>query len=167
VSGKNRDQRRKDKLAKRAKHERERQRDLVLPYDGKKYQAPEWAPHVSEVEIAVYEAIVQSGKRLTNDQTKEAFETLVRHLRDGHPARLPEGTPDVVLAPGTEVEFLVWNIRRRWAIALSKYGLVSSDDLIGILRTLLNSIVVHEWNTGPDLGYVAYIYKFLRDSPLV
>jgi hypothetical protein len=162
VSGKSRDQKRKDKLAKRARNERERQREQVLPYEGKKYQAPEWVPYVEPTERAVYEAIVQSGKRITNDQARTAFETLVRHLRAGEPARLPEDAPAVVLTAGTEVEFLLWNMRRHWGLAFDKHGPIGADDLIGILRTLLHSSAVHEWNTGPDLGYVSFLYKFFR-----
>ncbi len=164
--GKSRDQKRKDKLAKRTQKDWERQRDAILPYDGTKYQAPEWVPQVSQTELAVYEAIVASGRRLTNDQVKTAFETLVRHLRDGQPALLPEGSPEVTFEAGAEVEFLVWNIRRHWGIAVERYGPVKTEDLIGILRTLLYSIEAHAWNTGRSLGYVAFLYKFIRDGGL-
>jgi hypothetical protein len=57
----------------------------------------------------------------------------------------------------------VWNIRRRWGIAFEQSGPVGSDDLIGILRTLLYSIIAREWHTGPDLGYVAFLAKFFGD----
>jgi hypothetical protein len=166
MSGKSRDQKRKDRLAKRTTKNREHQRDEIRPYEGTKYQADEWIPHVSETELAIYETIVQSGRRLTNDQVKAAFHTLIRHLRDGQPALLPEGTPGVTFAAGSEVEFLVWNIRRHWGILVEHEGPVRTDDLIGILRTLLYSIEAHAWNTGPSRGYVAFLYSFIKDGGL-
>src|SRR5262249_19283838 len=34
---------------------------------------------------------------------------------------------------------------------------VATEDLVGILRTLLNSIEAHGWNTGAGRGYVSFL----------
>lgn len=153
------DQKRKAKLAKRAKRQPSHEPE---PYSGRKYQADRWVPHVYQTELAVYETIKLSNRRLTNDQVKAAFVGLIYHLRAGQPPLLPEGEPDRSLAPGSEVEFLTWNIRRHWGVLFREEGPVSPDDLIGILRTLLYSIEAHAWNKGPDRGYVRFLESFLE-----
>ena len=52
------DQRRKDKLAKRARKEREQHANEILPYEGATYQAGRWVPHVYATELAIYETIL-------------------------------------------------------------------------------------------------------------
>jgi hypothetical protein len=155
-----RDQKRKAKLAKKA--ERQSQSDRITPYEGKKYQAPEWVPHVSETELAIYETIKLSNRTLKNEQVRTVFITLIKSLRTGEPALLPEDAPVVSYAPGNEVDYLIWNIRRHWRLLVAKVGPVSPDDLIGILRTLLYSIEAHAWNTGSHRGYVAFLEGFLE-----
>src|SRR5262249_918875 len=91
-----RDQKRKAKLAERAHH----QADAPTPYSGRKYQAEHWTPHVYATEMAVFEAIQLSGKRLTNDQVREAFVQLIRHLRAGQPPLLPADAPEVPFQSG-------------------------------------------------------------------
>jgi hypothetical protein len=157
-----RDQKRKAKLAERAKRHAPSGPE---PYEGTKYQAEGWTPHVYRTELPVYEAIVLSQRRLTNEQVREAFVRLIAHLRAGEHALLPEDAPEVPFAPGGEVEFLIWNIRRHWRELVKEQGPVATADLIGILRTLLHSIEAHAWNTGPEHGYVAFLYDFLRRMP--
>ena len=119
-------------------------------------------PHVYQTELAIYEAIVLSGRRLTNEQVRAALVWLIKHLRSGQPAPLAEDEPEVAFAVGNEVEFLVWNIRQHWGILFQEQGPVRDDDLVGILRTLLNSIVAHAWQTGPSRGYVAFLDGFMQ-----
>jgi hypothetical protein len=163
MSTKSRDQRRKEKLAERSKRARERPEDASQPYAGTKYQAERWVPYVLETEQAVYEAILVSGRRLSNDQVQAAFTSLIQHLRDGQPPLLGDDPIDVPFAAGAEVEFLVYNIRRHWAVVFERAGFVNTEDLIGILRTLLHSMKAHAWNTGRDRGYVAFLYKFMSE----
>jgi hypothetical protein len=154
-----RDQKRKAKLAKRAQKQAPTE---PLPYSGRKYQAEGWVPHVYQTERAIYEAIVLSKRRLTNAQVKAALVQLIGQLREGLPALLPEDAPEVSFAAGSEVEFLVWNIRRHWRMLFQEEGPVSSHDLVGILRTLLHSIEARAWHTGPDRGYVAFLESFMQ-----
>jgi hypothetical protein len=154
-----RDQKRKAKLTERAK---QHDRANPQPYTGTKYQADRWVPHVYRTERAVYEAIVQSQGRLTNEQVREAFVRLINHLRAGHAAPLPADDSAPPFTAGGEVEFLVGNIRRHWRLLFEEQGPVAHQDLIGILRTLLNSIQAHAWHTGPSRGYVAFLSDFMR-----
>jgi hypothetical protein len=119
-------------------------------------------PYVFRTELPIYEAIVLSHRTLTNAQVRDALVKLIEHLRAGHPALLSEDAPDVPFAPGNEVEYLVWNIRRHWRLLMAAQGPVAVTDLIGILRTLLNSIEAHAWNTGIDRGYVVFLYDFMQ-----
>jgi hypothetical protein len=153
------DQKRKAKLAKRAAR-----RPVVdlTPYAGKKYQQDRWVPHVYQTELAVYETIHASGHLLTNDHVKAAFVQLIKHLGSGQPALLAEGDPDVLYAPGREVEYLIWNIRRHWGLLFAERGPVRDQDLIGILRTLLHSIKAQAWHSGPDRGYVHFLEHFIQ-----
>jgi hypothetical protein len=156
------DQKRKAKLAKRA----EKQESTgVTPYSGRTYQSSAWTPHVYATESAIYEGIVQSQRRLTNEQVGKALVQLVLGLRKGLSPIPTEGEPEVPFAEGNEVAFLVWNIRRHWGLLFQERGPVATDDLIGILRTLLNSIEAHAWNTGPRLGYVDFLWKFMHGEP--
>jgi len=161
-----RQQKRQATLAKRARKERTRKRQSAepLPYSGRKYQTDQWVPHIYQTECAIYEVIMLSGRRLTNDQTKQALVQLINQLRSGVSPVLPEGEPEVPFAPGQEVEFLVRNIRRHWRKLLNEQGPVSTSDLIGILRTLLHSIEARAWHTGRNRGYVDFLVSFMRSA---
>src|SRR2546423_2789022 len=108
-----RDQKRKAKLAERNRRQAPAE---PLAYHGTKYQADRWVPHVFATEKAVYEAIKLSQGHLTNEQVKTAFVQLIEQIRSGLPGPLPDGEADVIFAPGKEVEYLIWNIRRHWRI---------------------------------------------------
>jgi hypothetical protein len=151
------------KLAKRARKERSSKSaaSTPTPYSGRKYQTDRWAPHVYQTELAIYETIALSGRRLTNAHVKLALAQLINDLRRGVPPAQQDGEPEVPFIAGQEVEFLVWNIRRHWRQLFEDEGPVSRDDLVGILRTLLHSIEAHAWNTGPHRGYVDYLVSFL------
>ena len=156
-----RDQKRKSKLAERA---RKKAKSQPLAYSGTEYQKPEWTQHVYQTEKAVHETIALSRHALTNGQVEEAFVRLIGHLRAGEPALLADDAPEVPFAPGSEADHLAWNIRRRWGILTKSVGPVATEDLVGILRTLLNSIKAHAWNTGPEKGYVEFIWRFLSGA---
>lgn len=158
------DQKRKAKLAARARKQRN-SADLT-PYEGTKYQSSRWMPYVHSTEQGVFETIQLSQHRLTNKQVKEAFRTLIKQLHEGTSPVLAEDEPEMEFAKGDEVQFLVWAIRRHWTELFETQKPAGSADLIGILRTLLNSIDAHAWNTGPNKGYVAYLDSFMRRTGL-
>ncbi|MFL5338634.1 MAG: hypothetical protein ACJ8F7_00570 [Gemmataceae bacterium] len=157
-----RDQKRKANLKAEAKNQRVAK---VAPYEGRKYQSDVWTPYVYEVEVGIYDTIELSRRTLTNATLKAVLIDLVKRLRQGLPAALADSEPDLAYSKETEHEYLVWVIRRQWRSALEKYGAASPDDLIGILRTLLNSIEAHRWNTGEARGYVDFLVKFMKGQP--
>ena len=77
---------------------------------------------------------------------------------------LPEDDEGAVFAPGREIDYLIWTIRRSWGVLFRKYGPTDTADLIGILGTLLNSIEAHAWNTGASKGYVAFLVSFMESE---
>ena len=119
---------------RKAQRAKELSRLPVTPYEGAKYRAERWVPHVYATEQAVYETILLSAGRLTNQQVRTAFEQLVRRLRSNQPGPLPEGETETVYASGDEVEFLIWNIRNHWRGLVNEVGNVDKEDLIGILH---------------------------------
>src|SRR5262249_43098399 len=117
------DQKRKAKLAQR--NRREAATTDVTPYEGRKYQAPRWAIARSQTEMAVYEAIIWTGHRLTNKHAGAAFTQLVRELRQGLSPVPLEAEPPLVYTPGQEAEFLIGNIRRNWGLLFQEHGKVA------------------------------------------
>jgi hypothetical protein len=81
-------QKRKAKLAKRAK--KESRNEGPAPYSGRKYQAPEWCQHVFATEKAIHETIKLSNSTLTNQQVKAALVAIIEDMRLGNPALLPQ-----------------------------------------------------------------------------
>jgi hypothetical protein len=158
-----RDQKRKAKLADRAKKHKA---PAVEPYEGAKYRQPQWDSLVLATELAVYEVIRMTDRRLTNDEAQKAFEDLVLQLRRGLSPTLKPDEPRPTLQPGQASAFLIWNIRRHWTEYFATESSVATSDLIGVLRTLLYSIEAHEWKTGRQRGYVAFIENFLEERGL-
>jgi hypothetical protein len=144
---------------------REQSRLPVTPYDGARYRADRWIPHVYATESAVYETILLAAGKLTNAHVRQAFEQLVRRLRSNQPGPLPEDETEAVYSSGNEVEFLIWNIREHWRKLVRDHGPVDKEDFIGILRTLLYSIQAHAWDRGPQQGYISFLKDFLEGRP--
>ncbi len=156
-----RDQRRRAKLTDRAQRVPEIEQ---LAYRGRKYQVDRWVPQVFQTELGIYESYVASGRLLTNKHVERALIELIHRLRDGLPAPLQEGEEEFAYADGIEEEFVIWNIRRNWRILFEEHGSVATHDLVGIMRTLLHSIIAHAWNTGPEHGYLEFLEGFMRSG---
>jgi hypothetical protein len=158
-----RDQKRKAKLTERA---RKQTANEPLAYSGRKYQAPKWVPYVYQTERAIYETILLANRRLLNEQVEAALVQLISYLRAHHPPLLAADAPEVVFAAGHEIDYLVWNIRRHWQLAIDEAGPIDPKDLVGILRTLLHSIEAHAWHRGPERGYVSFLQDFMAKVPI-
>jgi len=155
-----RDQKRKAKLRKERKRQ---QLAAVTPYEGSKYQSEDWIPAVFRTELGIYEVLLDSNRTLSNRTVETALIDLVTDLRDGAPPFLTDDDdPDMEYSKETEREFLNWNIRRNWETLFDESGPIPNEDLIGILRTLLNSIQMHAWNTGPSMGYVHFLHNLMN-----
>ncbi len=149
------DQKRKAKLAREAKRHRE---PPSLAYEGNKYKTDEFTPVFFETELAIYEVYVLTDRKLTDRAVRSALEKLVLQMRRGPLPPLEEGAA-IELTPGQEEELIVPRIRSHWKELAPR---PRPDDLIGVVRTLLNSINV--WTSpGPESrGYLHYIEGFLK-----
>ncbi len=149
------DQKRKAKLAKEAR--RERQNMSPLAYDGKKYKTDALVPVFLATETGIYEAYVMTDRQLTDRQVRSALEKLILQLRQGPLPPAEDGT--IRHVPGQEEDLIVNNVRRHLQEMSPP---PSTENLIGVLRTTLNSI--HVWTTrgAESRGYLNYVEGFLR-----
>jgi len=150
------DVKRRKKLAAKAKL---KAKNKVLPYEGTKYQADVWRPYVDAVDDAVFDVMGGSSRQLTDIAVRKSFEALARQLRGGLPPLPAADENSLPYTPDSEVDFLVQTIRQNWAKAFARFGSCQPADLIGVLRTLLNSINAHAWNTGATRGYVDFVWN--------
>jgi hypothetical protein len=155
-----RDQKRKAKLKKRAERSRNPE---SLAYSGKKYKTEEFVPIFYRTEIGIYESYVICDRELTDDEVEAAIERLVIQMREGPLPPLPE-TDTITITEDGEEDLVITNIRRNWQILEHKGSLPGQDDLIGILRTILNSISIWRSQSLHSQGYLRYIEGFLKKS---
>jgi hypothetical protein len=165
MSKKNRqskDQKRKAKLAAEARRSRARE-GQALPYAGEKWRKDEFLPLVSEAEVAIHEADVLTGRKLTDPQVKAALERLVAQLRaDTLPP--PEELDHFRYTAGEEVELIAGNVLRHWAILFERHQPFAQEDQVGVLRTLLNSINTWSSRAPGSRGYLSFVAGFLRKA---
>jgi hypothetical protein len=154
------DQRRKAKLAKRPKSPPQ---SSSLAYSGNRYKTDEFIPAVQRTEVGIYETFVMTDRKLTDGTVKSALETLVRQMRKG-PLPPFEYREDVRVVEGQEEDLLIWNIRRNWHDLQQEGPPYARADLIGVLRTLLNSISIWSTPSPQSRGYLNYIEGFLKQT---
>ena len=155
-----RDQKRKAQLAEKAK--RSREMEIFTPYEGERYRAPIWILAVFATEHGICEVIAESKRALTNMQVRSALVTLIRHLRDGGPAGLGDGEPEVPFSAERASECVFYNVRKSWRQLADDGRGFAASDYIGIARTLLYSIEAHG-ALSPG-GYVRYIEGFMKET---
>ncbi|SIO13712.1 hypothetical protein SAMN05444166_2649 [Singulisphaera sp. GP187] len=151
-------QKRKAKLKKRAERSRKHE---PLAYSGKKYKTDENAPIFLRTEVGIYESYVMCDFKLTDDDVEAAIEQLVIQMRDG--SLPPESESDeVTITDGGEEDLIIANIRRNWRYLDEAGELPGRNDLIGILRTILNSIEIWRSQTLHPQGYLHFIEGFVK-----
>jgi hypothetical protein len=153
-----RDQKRKAKLKKRAarshKHE-------SLAYAGRRYKTDEYAPIFYRTEVGIYEVYVMCDRELVDDEVEAAIERLVIQMRQGPLPPLTES--DVItITEGGEEDLVIANIRRNWRFMEEKGTLPNRDDLIGVLRTILNSIAIWRSQSLHSQSYLHYVEGFMK-----
>jgi len=153
-----RDQKRKAKLKKRAERSRKHE---SLAYSGSKYKTDEYAPLFYRTEVGIYESYVMCDRELTDDEVEAAIERLVIQMRQGSLPPLSE-TETLTLTEGGEEDLVVANIRRNWQIMAEEGTLPGRDDLIGMLRTILNSIQIWRSQSMHSQGYLRYVEGFVK-----
>lgn len=154
-----RDQKRKDKLAKKQQKLRETE---SLAYTGNKYKTDKLVPVWLTTETGIYEAFVVSGQRLTDGVVEAALTRLVKMIRAG--TLPPLGRKETLDATVGQDEELVINlIRMRWEQDFKGDGKPSRDELVGVLRSILGSLEI--MSGGPESqGYLRHMIGFLRKA---
>jgi hypothetical protein len=146
-----RDQKRKKKLAQRSKQ------DGVEPYEGRKYQAPQFAQALFQAEVAIHESDVATGRVMTDREVAKSLETFIRELRG-------EKAPPAAAASGeaeAPEDMVVWMIKNHWRDHFATNPRHSDTDLAGILRTILNSLRLRSARSIGDRGYLDFLTGFL------
>jgi hypothetical protein len=154
------DQKRKAKLAEKAKRSRQNE---PLAYEGRKYKTDELIPVFYRTELGIYEAYVQSDQAITDRTVEAALGKLIQQMRDGTLPPLEEARALNYVA-GQEEELIIANVRRNWQLLFDTQPHPGRDKLIGVLRTTLNSIKTWSSPSPESRGYIHYIKGFLAKA---
>jgi len=151
-----RDQKRTQKLARRAKDDR------VQAYRGNKYKSERFVEAIMRAETGIYESYVMTDRRLTDRQVVKSLEYLILQLR-GEQSAAPADNPRVEVEGGSE-DMIAWRVKDNWADLFADRPRHSNTDLAGILRTILGSIQVWSRPVPDSRGYLHYIEGFLSQA---
>jgi len=154
------DQKRKAKLAKRAA---KAPQTVDLAYQGSRYKRQDLVPIFFQTELGIYQAHVMSGRTLIDRTVATALARLVQQMQHGAlpPLADPEAGETV---GGDEEDLIIWNIRRNWREYFEANPHPGTDQVIGVLRTTLNSIQIWTTRDRNSRGYLSYLKGFLRHS---
>jgi hypothetical protein len=158
------DQKRKAKLKKRAEHTGNQE---SLAYKGNKYKTPELTPFLFRTEVAIHEANVLTQGDLQDDAVEAALGDLITQLRQGPlPDFSQEDTLPIPIGPDKKVQesLVVKNILRNWRIWTEQHTLPRKDDIIGVLRTILNSLEFWRYKNMHPQGYLRFLEGFLKEA---
>jgi hypothetical protein len=148
------DQKRKKKLAQRSKT------GPIQPYEGRKYQAPQYAEALMQAEIGIHEADVITGRKMVDNDVEKSLAGLVRELR-----RERLGQPANEAEPASENEpagdLIAWNIKNHWREFFRTRTQLPPSDLSGILRTIMSSVRTRNSMSLSPRGYLDFFEDFL------
>jgi len=158
---KSRDQQRKDKLVKRKErdHKLAKASPFFLAYEGNRYKTDHYTPLFLLVETAIGQVDQATRGSIEDRAVADALAGLVTQIRRRELTPLDPASPPSV-PPGDAVAFLQLAIRAAWSDEVGQS--FSTEDKVGILRTLINSVNI--WSihpTGAGRGYLAYLKGFL------
>ena len=153
-----RDQKRRAKLKKRSERSRKHE---SLAYTGSKYKTDEYAPVFYRTEAGVYESFVMCDYKLTDDDVEAAIERMVVLMRQRALSPISDAG-DATFTYGGEQDLVIANILRNWRYMAEAETLPGRDDLIGVLRTILNSIQIWRSQSLHSQGYLRYIEGFMK-----
>lgn len=151
------DQKRKEKLAKKARDKRAAE---SLACTGNKFKTDELVPLWMETEIAIYEAYVMTDRNLLDRTVFAALETMIKQMRAGTLPPL-DNTNSLTFEEGREEELVVANIRRHWEDHFEDNWRPSKTERIGVLRTILGSIETMRSPGPQSQSYMRHISGFL------
>jgi hypothetical protein len=155
-----RDQKRKAKLTERARKAPPSLSHSSLAYSGNKFKTPALIPVIMRTETAIYEVYVMTDREITDHTVRAALEKLVVQMRAGP---LPDftGGDEVTRRAGQEEDLIIWNIRRNWHDLFQSSPNPGTETLIGVLRTILDSVDTWSTPAPTSRGYLNYIEGFM------
>lgn len=151
------DQKRKKKLAKKA---RDRRAAESLVCTGNKFKTDELVPLWMETEIAIYEAYVMTDRKLLDRTVSVSLETMIKQMRAGTLPPLDD-TGTLTFEEGGEEELIIANILRHWEDHFEVNWCPSKTERIGVLRTILGSIETMRSPGPQSQSYMRHISGFL------
>ncbi len=154
-----RDQKRRQKLAKRQRRQLER---TSLADPDNRYKSKEFAKPLFETELGIYEAFVMSGRQMTDGDVETELQDLIAELRETAAAELIFAERDGDEPPG----LVTGSIFRNWEQMLEQAKLPGRDDLSGILRTILGSVETWRSRSASSRGYLSYLEGFMNKMGL-
>lgn len=157
-----RDQRRRKKLAER--RQRRGLEPRVTPYEGRKYQGPEFAEVLFIAERAILECFLKTKRALTDNDVLWSLEHLVLELRGQKPTRLPNSyffdLPD-----GTKEDLIGLAIKLDWEQFFATEPRLGTHHLCGVLRTIMQSVGTRSAMSNHPQGYLTFLEEFLAQLP--
>jgi len=154
-----RDQKRKQKLAKRQRRQPQME---SLAYTGNRYKSEEFVEPLFCAERGIYRLYVISGREITDDDVAEGLEELIADVRRAPVSDLIAASrPD---EDGTFEASIPTLILHEWKRMRDVHGLPARDDLIGILRTILGSVEVWGSRSASSRGYLNYLEGFMNQA---
>lgn len=155
-----RDQKRKAKLAKKKQQSRQ---STSLAYSGEKYRTDELVPIWVCIETAIYQIFVLTDEQLVDPVVASAVEKLILQLRAGTLPPLSEKR-DLAYTPGQERDVLIDNIRHGLEFKFTDETQPSTEQLLGVLRSVLGTIKSKRMPEPSSQTYLRYIARFLTEN---
>jgi hypothetical protein len=150
-----RDQKRKEKLRKRGKT------GSAAPL--KKYRTEKYVMTIMRAEVGIYETFRTTERQLTDRQVRLALRRLIAELRSG-PYTPAEVREVVEVREGEYEDLVVWSIKRNWDNLFATEPRHPNADLIGCLRTILDSIETWATPGAASQGYLSYLEGFMQQA---
>lgn len=144
-----RDQKRKQKLARRASARPSR------PPGAAAYRTEKYVKALMRAEIGIHETDVLLGRELTDRAVEASVHELIRELRAA-----PE-RPDELVKAATDKDLVVSNIKRNWDDLFSTQPRHGNAELAGILGVILQSMYTRSTSGNGPRAYLDYIDGFL------
>ena len=126
-----RNQKRKQKLRKRG--------ETKLAAPSEKYRTEKYVLTIMRAEVGIHATFRITERQLTDGQVRLALRRLIAELRS-EPYAPAEVREVVDVREGEHEDLVVWSIKRNWDDLFATQPRHPNADLIGCLRTILDSI---------------------------
>jgi hypothetical protein len=144
-----RDQKRQQKLARRASAQPSR------PASVKQYRAEKYVKALMRAEMGIHETDVILGRKLMDHDVEASVHQLMKEVRAS------EGRPEEEAKAVAEGDLVAWSIKRNWQDLFRTQPRHSNADLAGILRLILDSMYTWSGSGNGPRGYLNFIDGFL------